>query len=203
MFTYLFKSVYEPSDDTFLLCDAIKNDIEHVSALKPAIVWELGTGSGCVITFISQLLKPSALFLATDINPAALTLATRTAAHNAQRIEAVRMDLDSAFMLDGKVDVLIFNPPYVPTEDDEVGTSCGISASWAGGEDGRRVIDRFLPIVPRVLRSGGGVCYLLLVQENRPKDIMALMRAQGMQVDIIINRQAQNEHLLVIRIIKP
>ena len=110
MFTHIFDqylSVYEPSDDTFLLCDAIKIDIDHLSALKPTILWELGylflrkakriqfclndglcfyiisTGSGCVITFISQLLKPSALYLATDINPAALTLATRTAAHNA------------------------------------------------------------------------------------------------------------------------
>ena len=45
-----------------------------------------------------------------------------------------------------KVDILIFNPPYVPTPADEVGSK-GIEAAWAGGEDGRVVIDRFLPLL--------------------------------------------------------
>ena len=67
-----------------------------------------------------------------------------------------------------KVDILLFNPPYVPTPPDEGKISltysrsiayeinslfltavggCGISASWAGGLDGRVVIDRFLPLL--------------------------------------------------------
>jgi len=45
-----------------------------------------------------------------------------------------------------KVDVLIFNPPYVPTPDEELGTT-DIVASWAGGSDGRVIIDRFIPLV--------------------------------------------------------
>lgn len=48
--------------------------------------------------------------------------------------------------LEGKLDIIIFNPPYVPTEDDEVAMD-GIEASYAGGERGRRVIDRFMPMM--------------------------------------------------------
>ena len=80
-----FDCVYEPSDDTFLLCDAIENDRERISVDKPQIVLEVGSGSGCVITFLSMLLKEEgvkALSLATDINPKAAAVTLRTAAAN-------------------------------------------------------------------------------------------------------------------------
>jgi len=65
-------------------------------------------------------------------------------------------DLDGPFAsrLRGQVDVLVFNPPYVPTEPDEVGSS-GIEAAWAGGINGRQVIDRFLPRIASLLSPRG------------------------------------------------
>lgn len=65
------------------------------------------------------------------------------------RIEPIQTSLVNGFLprLEGLVDVLCFNPPYVVTTPEEVG-SHGIEASWAGGIDGRQVIDEFLPFVP-------------------------------------------------------
>ena len=48
------------------------------------------------------------------------------------------------------IDILIFNPPYVPTESLEVLQAQGemsISSSWAGGIDGMEVTNTFLPMV--------------------------------------------------------
>jgi hypothetical protein len=54
----------------------------------------------------------------------------------------------------------------VPTPDDEV-ASGGLAAAWAGGARGRRVIDRLLPLVPRLL-SARGEMFMVAVHENDP-----------------------------------
>lgn len=46
--------------------------------------------------------------------------------------------------LSGFVDILIFNPPYVVTSSEELESAKGIELSWAGGIDGRQVLDQFL-----------------------------------------------------------
>jgi hypothetical protein len=81
------------------------------------------------------------------------------------------------------IDVLLFNPPYVPTPSSEVG-SRGIEASWAGGEDGREVLDRLLPSIPSLLSPQGGCMYLVAVNENRPEEICARMREAGLEAKV-------------------
>ena len=61
---------------------------------------------------------------ATDINEQACRTTLKCALHNkaAGRVEAVNTDLSVCLndKLESKVDVLVFNPPYVPTENSEV-----------------------------------------------------------------------------------
>ena len=53
-------------------------------------------------------------------------------------------DLFGNMELNHLVDILLFNPPYVPTDDDEVGRD-DIYASWAGGEDGVGTLEKLIP----------------------------------------------------------
>jgi hypothetical protein len=109
-----------------------------------------------VITHLATLLpQGSALFLATDTNPAASKCTRATAQLNNKPIEPVQTDLVECLIerIAGKTDIILFNPPYVPTDDEEfeevVSTQSGtVAASWAGGAEGRQVTDRVLPLIP-------------------------------------------------------
>jgi release factor glutamine methyltransferase len=194
-----FERVYEPADDTFLLVDALAAERDLLVARKPALCVEIGCGSGAVITHLASLLPDSAM-LASDVNRWALLATAATASANSRRVSTVQADLLSAFR-PGSIDVLIFNPPYVPTPDEELAEAertANISAAWAGGDRGRRVIDRLLPTLGAAL-APCGIFYLLGVAENDPTEIAELLRDQhGFNSRLIAERRAQNERLFVM-----
>jgi release factor glutamine methyltransferase len=74
-----------------------------------------------------------------------------------------------------------------------------LRAAWAGGKDGMEVTSRFLPLVSRLL-APGGVCYLLLIQENNPVKIAREMaETYGLMPKLIRRKIAKNEHLSLWR----
>jgi release factor glutamine methyltransferase len=197
-----YEHVYEPSDDTFLLLDSLTAEADLLRQLQPKLCVEIGSGSGCVITHLASLL-PEAMLLAGDINRVAVAATLATAAANKQQshLDACQMDLLGA-LRPGSVDVLVFNPPYVPTSDEELEEAertTDISAAWAGGERGRRVLDRLLPLLGAAL-SPTGVFYLLGVSENDPQEIARmLLEEQQLESHMVAERRAQNERLFVMR----
>ncbi|KDN50301.1 hypothetical protein RSAG8_01637, partial [Rhizoctonia solani AG-8 WAC10335] len=104
--------------------------------------------------------------------------------------------------LRGQIDVLIFNPPYVPTEEEEatIAQSQGeIAGAWAGGFDGMAVTNRLLDELNSVL-SPKGCFYLVALKQNNPQGIIARMREQwSLNGKIILQRRAGREHLFIIR----
>merc|ERR1719487_381266 len=198
-----FERVYEPAEDTYLFCDALATDESSIVALRPAVCVEIGCGSGCVITYLGQLLKRHQLqshLLATDVNHNALLATQATTRHNNVHVDLLQCDLVCPLLsrLHGSIDVLLFNPPYVPTDDDEV-VGCDISAEWAGGRHGRRVIDRLLPQLQHIL-SRNGACYMVLVEENRPQQITRVLSQDNLYCEIICKRRAKNELLYIMKI---
>ena len=91
----------------------------------------------------------------------------------------------------------LFNPPYVPTPPEEMHT-CGLAASWAGGEKGRQIIDEFLPSVPGFL-SERGAFYLVTISQNDPQAVLEQMTSLGLVADVALVRDADEEKLTILR----
>ena len=195
-----FKQVYEPAEDTFLFLDALERDQEDLRSMEAILSLEIGSGSGTVLSFLGRILGAnSGVFLATDINSFATNVTQRTGMQNGVFIDVINTSLVQGLdaRLTGNVDVLLFNPPYVPTESDEVGVR-DISAAWAGGLNGREVLDLLLPVVGKLL-SAQGVFYLVVVKENRPDEICDILLKQGLIATTVLERRSGRERLSILR----
>ena len=89
------------------------------------------------------------VYLATDINPRATQCTYRTGIQNNVPLEPLLASLAGPLhpRLKRRVDVLVFNPPYVPTYDEEMSgaqNDAGIAGAWAGGSNGMRVTNVLL-----------------------------------------------------------
>ncbi|KAI8984531.1 S-adenosyl-L-methionine-dependent methyltransferase [Mycotypha africana] len=198
-----FDRVYEPAEDTFLLLDALEEDQELIQLLQPRVCLEIGSGSGCVTTLLAKIVgDANAIFLTTDINEFACQTTKRTALHNEiTHIEPLRTSLVEGLLprLKNSIDILCFNPPYVVTTHEEV-AGTGIEASWAGGIDGREVIDKLLPYIS-ILLSTNGIFYLLLINENKPMEVVKIMEeAYQMKAEIFMERRAGREKQYILKI---
>ena len=73
----------------------------------------------------------------------------------------VQASLFTALNPNVKFNLILFNAPYLPSEEYEVASWIG--RSWAGGANGREVIDGFIFEVPPHLKPNGQV---LLMQST-------------------------------------
>lgn len=163
------QKVYPPSQDTFILIDAILSDIQFIRSLNPTLILEVGIGSGAVMSSLALNLHQPAFCLGLDINKHAASLALRTLKQNdIELAETVSIDIFKGMNLHNKVDLIICNPPYVPSTSEEY-QECqkcmDIDSSCPGGKNGREFIDKFLEIANDFLTEKG-VLYLLYEEEN-------------------------------------
>jgi len=95
--------------------------------------------------------------LAVDINPYAIECAIKNAEMNGarQRIGFRNGDLFQPIKPDESFSLILFNSPYLPSEPDE--ERSWIGKAWAGGPNGRKVIDRFVMDAPNFLAAGGKI----------------------------------------------
>lgn len=200
------RNVYEPSDDTFALVDAFVQDSALWESREPLVCVEVGAGSGYVIASAAVAMRSkhkACSFIAVDVTAAAAAATAATlSAHGVQdKTDVIRCDLLGALSprLLQQIDLILFNPPYVVTTDEEVSID-GISAAWAGGKDGRVVIDRFLAVVGNFL-SPSGLMYMIIVQDNLPDQLIEELGSKyGLKGSIVLSRRADEELIHVLRV---
>jgi release factor glutamine methyltransferase len=139
--------VYEPAEDTFLLA-------ERLAVTEDDVVLEVGTGCGILAVLAAEKAKR---VVAVDVNPYAIECAIKNAQTNSveDKIEFRRGDLFEPIKQNESLNVIVFNSPYLPSEPDE--EKSWIGKAWAGGPDGRQVIDRFIADAPNFLADDGKI----------------------------------------------
>jgi release factor glutamine methyltransferase len=183
------EEVYTPEDDTFLLLKAALAE-----ARPEDRVIEIGCGSG----FISlELALQVRSLLATDINPHAVrSTKAKAKATKTKGFEVVRADLFQG--IGGKFDLIIFNPPYLPTNAAERNDQW-INYALDGGESGRETIDRFLKCLPDHLLPGGRAL-LLISSLTGTEDVQETAMAAGLTVSTVASAGCFFERLYVLRL---
>ncbi len=146
----IWNHVYEPAEDSFFFA-------ENLNIVKNARVLDLGTGCGMLGILASEKAEK---VTAVDVNPYALYCAKENSIRNNVRSKMVflRADLLTAFNEKARFDLILFNAPYLPANEKE--TQTWIGRSWAGGLNGRQVIDRFISQAPNHLSQNGSILLL-------------------------------------------
>ncbi|CRG84574.1 hypothetical protein PISL3812_01840 [Talaromyces islandicus] len=249
-----FDTVYEPAEDSYLFLDTLSSAAEAAwltnrfnpdssdspSSTAPLLV-EVGSGSGVVIAFAAAnsrhiFGRDDILVLPIDVNNDACRATRQTVqtaiAEKVDKAQRQQPQFAGSLMADlvsplkpGCVDVLLFNPPYVPTPELPAMPSTGsttrdtttlsrsekfdyesylLSLSYAGGADGMEITNRFIDAIPSTLNPERGVAYLLLCAQNKPEQVKAriVQNWPGWTAEIVGRSgvQAGWEKLIILRI---
>lgn len=229
-----FDTIYEPAEDSYLLLDTLSSGAEtswlrqrFSSTTDCPLLVEIGTGSGVVLAFLAAHAKTifgreDITAVGVDVNARACAATDETVSRAISEQESATLYLGSlcsdltSSILHGSIDVLIFNPPYVPTEELPILPGNGIdgkigfdtdshllSLSYAGGVDGMATTYRLLEALPTVL-SRRGVSYVLLCAQNKPDEVKIFVTTVlRMQVETVgtSGKVAGWEKLQILRIV--
>ncbi|MFQ5406572.1 MAG: HemK2/MTQ2 family protein methyltransferase [Candidatus Micrarchaeia archaeon] len=149
------QNVYEPLEDSMLLARLVE---KHATGR----VLDLGCGSGLQAVIAAKLPQVKSV-LAVDLNNDAVACSKKNAEKNgvSNKTKFKKSDLFSNVGKE-RFETIIFNPPYLPTTEDEQ-LQKEINLAFDGGPDGRKAINKFLLEFDEFLAPKGVV---LMVQSS-------------------------------------
>lgn len=170
--------VYAPQEDTDLLVGALRDEpLPH-----GADVLDVGTGSGALAI---EAARRGTRVTAVDVSWRAVCTA-RLNARLARLPVRIRHGNLFAPVRGQSFDLILANPPYVPTPGTDR-VPRGAARSWDAGRDGRLVLDRICLEAPALLRPGG---VLLVVHSalSCPDRTLAHLRESGLKASVTRRR---------------
>ncbi len=158
----VFRDVYEPDEDSFLLAKHSKKASGRV----------LDVGTGCGIQAITCSGRE---VVGVDINLHAVENA-RFNAQKSNKPNCIFFESSLFERVDGKFDFILFNPPYLPTSKTDKTRNRQLDKAWNAGVDGRLVINRFLNEFEDFLKPHGRLLLLHSSYAGTNKTIHVLER---------------------------
>jgi release factor glutamine methyltransferase len=115
--------------------------------------------------------EKAASVVAVDLNPYAIRCAKKNSVLNSLRSKMafVQAGLLTAFNEYAKFDLILFNAPYLPSDKGE--QDSWMVRSWAGGVNGRQVIDQFISQAPSHLKACGRILLMQSTLANAEETI--------------------------------
>lgn len=173
------RGVWRPHNDARLLAQLV---VEHGWAAG-AEALDVFTGSGVLAVCCG--LAGARRVTAIDLSRRALLTTFLNGRHNGVRVRTLRGNLFEP--VNGEqFDLIVANPPYYPGPAALPRT--GIARAWAGGPEGRALIDPFCARAPDFLRPGGRVV-VVHGSFNGEGATRELLEAGGLQTEVVLRHR--------------
>lgn len=186
------KSVLTPRQDSEILVDTA---ITIIRANKLGSLLDLCTGSGALAVAINK--HTNIPTTATDVSLRALNVAKQNACNNRASINFVKSNMFNA--VKGKFDIIVSNPPYIPTADisslDAEVKNYDPHLALDGGADGLKFYREISKNIKQHLNKNG---YLLLeIGYNQAEDVKHIF--SGMQFVDCVKDFGGNNRVFVFK----
>ncbi len=180
MRTVILPGVLRPLSDGILLAEAMRER----GLARDSEVLDMFTGSGVVA--IAAARDGASAVTAVDLAWRAVLNARLNAVLNGARVKILRGDLFDP-VRGRRFDLVLANPPYVPSADDSLPRR-GASLAWEGGVGGRLLLDRFCAGVGGHLVEGGSA---LIVQSSLSGEqgTVDALRSGGLRGEVLTRRR--------------
>lgn len=169
--------VFIPRPETELILDLAAQDLAEAG-----LVVDLCAGSGAIALSVQQE-YPTATVLAVERSASALAWLRRNVAGSGDQVQVVAGDVTDPQLLAeqaGRFDVVLSNPPYVPTEiRSELRPEVGHDPDEAvfAGADGLALMPALAATAARLLRPGGR--FVVEHDDSHGESLPALVAATG------------------------
>ena len=185
------EGVLIPRPDTEILIEKV---LDRIDVNNRYNIVDIGTGSGAISVSLAKFIEGAYIY-SIDISRKAIDMGRKNAENNGvgSKISFLNGDLFKPLEktdIIGKVDILVSNPPYIPTEDIE---DLQIEVSryepriaLDGGIDGLNFYRKIIDGAPKYLKEDGLIA--LEVGYNQSRKVIDIMGEKGKYIDIQITK---------------